>query len=140
MEASIKKWCVGSPIQSVLDATTALVAEHKIKADDARRIVITMPHDRMHIVDNREIVDICVQHLAALALLDGTVGFAAAHDEERMEDAAVRRGAQPHHAGSESGADGRGAGAPGDRRDRAWRRHAPCGITPRRCAARPTIR
>jgi 2-methylcitrate dehydratase PrpD len=90
MEASIKKWCVGSPIQSVLDATTALIAEHKIGVDDARRIVITMPHDRMHIVDNREIVDICVQHLTALALLDGTVGFAAAHDEERMNDAAVR--------------------------------------------------
>jgi 2-methylcitrate dehydratase PrpD len=90
MGASIKKWCVGSPIQSVLDATTALIAEHKIKTDDARRITITMPHDRMHIVDNREIVDICVQHLTALALLDGTVGFAAAHDEERMEDAAVR--------------------------------------------------
>jgi 2-methylcitrate dehydratase PrpD len=90
MDASIKKWCVGSPIQSVLDATTALIAEHKIKADDARRIVITMPHDRMHIVDNRDIVDICVQHLTALALLDGTVGFAAAHDEERMHDAAVR--------------------------------------------------
>jgi 2-methylcitrate dehydratase PrpD len=90
MDASIKKWCVGSPIQSVLDATTALIAEHKIKADDARHIVITMPHDRMHIVDNRDIVDICVQHLTALALLDGTVGFAAAHDEERMHDAAVR--------------------------------------------------
>jgi 2-methylcitrate dehydratase PrpD len=90
LEASIKKWCVGSPIQAVLDATTALVAEHGIKADDARRIFITMPHDRMHIVDNREIVDICVQHLAALALIDGTVGFAAAHDEERMNDATVR--------------------------------------------------
>jgi 2-methylcitrate dehydratase PrpD len=35
-------------------------------------------------------VDICVQHLTALALLDGTVGFAAAHDEERMYDPAVR--------------------------------------------------
>jgi 2-methylcitrate dehydratase PrpD len=90
VEASIKKWCVGSPIQAVLDATTALIAEHKIGADDARRISITMPHDRMHIVDNRDIVDICVQHLTALAVLDGTVGFAAAHDEERMHDPAVR--------------------------------------------------
>jgi 2-methylcitrate dehydratase PrpD len=90
MEASIKKWCVGSPIQAVLDATTALIAEHGIAADDARRISITMPHDRMHIVDNRDIVDICVQHLTALALLDGSVGFAAAHDEERMNDKAVR--------------------------------------------------
>jgi 2-methylcitrate dehydratase PrpD len=89
MGASIKKWCVGSPIQAVLDATTALIAQHKITADDARRIRITMPHDRMHIVDNREIVDICVQHLTALALLDGTVGFAAAHDEERMRNPAV---------------------------------------------------
>jgi 2-methylcitrate dehydratase PrpD len=90
MGASIKKWCVGSPIQAVLDAATALIAEHKIGADDARRIFITMPHDRMHIVDNRDIVDICVQHLTALALLDGTLGFAAAHDEERMHDPAVR--------------------------------------------------
>ncbi len=37
MEASIKKWCVGSPIQSVLDATTALVAEHRIRPDDVKR-------------------------------------------------------------------------------------------------------
>jgi 2-methylcitrate dehydratase PrpD len=90
MQASIKKWCVGSPIQAVLDATTALVAQHGITADQARSILITMPHDRMHIVDNREIADICVQHLTALALLDGTVGFAAAHDKERMNDPAVR--------------------------------------------------
>jgi 2-methylcitrate dehydratase PrpD len=90
MEASIKKWCVGSPIQSVLDATTALIAEHRIRADDAKRIRITMPADRMHIVDNRTIADICVQHLVAIALLDGTVGFAAAHDDERMHAPAVQ--------------------------------------------------
>jgi len=90
MAASIKKWCVGSPIQAVLDATTALIAGHRIKADDARRIVITMPHDRMHIVDNRSIPDICVQYLTALAIVDGTVGFAAAHDEDRMKDPAVQ--------------------------------------------------
>ena len=122
MDASIKKWCVGSPIQSVLDATTALIAEHKIKADDARRIVITMPHDRMHIVDNRDIVDICVQHLTALALLDGTVGFAAAHDEERMHDAAVRAVRSRITLVPSRGAHGRGTGAPGDRRDRTRRR------------------
>jgi 2-methylcitrate dehydratase PrpD len=90
MEASIKKWCVGSPIQAVLDATTALIEEHRIRADDVRRIAITMPNDRMHIVDNREIPDICVQYLTALAIVDGTVGFAAAHDEARMKDKGVQ--------------------------------------------------
>jgi 2-methylcitrate dehydratase PrpD len=90
MEASIKKWCVGSPIQAVLDATTALFDEHRIRAADVQRIFITMPDDRMHIVNNREIPDICVQYLTALAIVDGTVGFAAAHDEARMTDKAVQ--------------------------------------------------
>jgi 2-methylcitrate dehydratase PrpD len=90
MEASIKKWCVGSPIQAVLDATTALIDEHHIRAADVQRIFITMPDDRMHIVNNREIPDICVQYLTALAIVDGTVGFAAAHDEGRMTDKAVQ--------------------------------------------------
>jgi 2-methylcitrate dehydratase PrpD len=90
MEASIKKWCVGSPIQSVLDATTALIDAHKIRPDAVKRIAITMPDDRMHIVNNRDIPDICVQYLTALAIVDGTVGFAAAHDEARMADKAVQ--------------------------------------------------
>jgi 2-methylcitrate dehydratase PrpD len=90
MEASIKKWCVGSPIQSVLDATTALIDAHKIRPDAVKRIAITMPDDRMHIVNNRDIPDICVQYLTALAIVDGTVGFAAAHDEARMTDKAVQ--------------------------------------------------
>src|SRR5215813_13760092 len=89
MEASIKKWCVGSPIQAVLDATTALIDAHKIRAADVRRIAITMPDDRMHIVNNRDIPDICVQYLTALAIVDGTVGFDAAHDEQRMTDQAI---------------------------------------------------
>lgn len=90
MAASIKKWCVGSPIQAVLDATTALIAEHHISANDVRHIRITMPHDRMHVVDNGSMPDVCVQHLAALAIVDGSVGFAAAHDNSRMKDAAVQ--------------------------------------------------
>ena len=90
MAASIKKWCVGSPIQSVLDATTALVAEHRIKPDDVRRMRITMPDDRIHIVDNRSMPDVCVQHLATLAVIDGTVSFAATHDHARMADKTVQ--------------------------------------------------
>jgi 2-methylcitrate dehydratase PrpD len=88
--ASIKKWCVGSPIQAVLDAIVAITggAPQDPAAIDA--IEIVMPDDRIHIVDDRSMPDVCVQHLAAVALLDGTVGFAAAHDIARMDDPAVR--------------------------------------------------
>src|SRR5262249_21267924 len=71
MNASIKKWCVGSPIQSVLDATAALIDQHRLRADDARRIRITMPDDRMHIADNSALPDVCTQYQVAIALLDG---------------------------------------------------------------------
>jgi 2-methylcitrate dehydratase PrpD len=90
MEATIKKWCVGSPIQAVLDATTVLIEQHELRPDTAKRIVITMPDDRMHIVDNREISDICVQHLVAMTIVDGTATFASVHDHERIDDPAVR--------------------------------------------------
>jgi 2-methylcitrate dehydratase PrpD len=89
MRASIKKWCVGSPIQAALDALTLLMAEHGLRADHVRRIIVEMPDDRLHIVDNRTIPDICLQHLLALTLADGTLTFASAHDYARMEDAAV---------------------------------------------------
>ena len=89
MHASIKKWCVGSPIQAALDALTLLMAEHRLRADDVRRIVVDMPDDRLHIVDNRTIPDICLQHLLAVTLADGTLTFASAHDYARMQDPAV---------------------------------------------------
>ncbi len=90
MRASIKKWCVGSPIQAALDALTLLIAEHGLNAANVRRTVVEMPDDRLHIVDNRTIPDICLQHLLALTLADGTLTFTSAHDYARMEDPAVR--------------------------------------------------
>jgi 2-methylcitrate dehydratase PrpD len=87
--ATIKKWCVGSPIQAVLDSTKFLIDQYKLRSDDISEILITMPDDRIHIVDNRDMPDVCVQHLVALAILDGTVGFAAAHDYQRMQSSAV---------------------------------------------------
>ena len=89
LNASIKKWCVGSPIQAALDSLTALMAEHELRAADIARLVATMPDDRIHIVDNRPIPDICLQHLLALTLVDGGLTFASSHDYDRMSDPAV---------------------------------------------------
>ncbi len=90
MRASVKKWCVGSPIQAVLDAIMAITGGVPQNPDAIDAITLIMPDDRVHIVDDRAMPDVCVQHLAAVALLDGGAGFAAAHDVARMQDPAVR--------------------------------------------------
>ena len=90
MRASVKKWCVGSPIQAVLDAVMAITGGVKQDPAAIEAITLIMPDDRVHIVDDRAMPDVCVQHLVAVALLDGALGFAAAHDIPRMQDPAVR--------------------------------------------------
>lgn len=90
MRASIKKWSVGSPIQSALDAMGALVAEHGLTPGNVAAIRVHMPDDRLVIVDDRDMPDVCIQHAVAVALIDGTFSFNAAHDVARMGDALVR--------------------------------------------------
>jgi 2-methylcitrate dehydratase PrpD len=90
MAASIKKWSVGSPIQSALDAMTALVAEHALIPANVAEIRVHTPDDRVVVVDDRDMPDVCLQHAVAVALIDGTMSFAAAHDVARMADPAVR--------------------------------------------------
>lgn len=89
LNASIKKWCVGSPIQAALDSLTALMATHRLDAADVQRLVAHMPDDRIHIIDNRQMPDVCLQHLLALTLVDGGLTFASSHDYARMSDPAV---------------------------------------------------
>ncbi|MYZ48630.1 MmgE/PrpD family protein [Propylenella binzhouense] len=89
MEASIKKWCVGSPVQAVLDSVAALLAAHDFHPDAIERVVLELPDDRAALVSDRSMPDICAQHLAAVALLDRGLGFAMAHDYGRMRDPAV---------------------------------------------------
>ena len=87
--AAIKTWCVGSPIQAVLDAVAALQGASPVRASEIASIAITLPDDRIHIVDDRDMPDVCVQHLAALAIVDGTLTFESCHDAARMRDPAV---------------------------------------------------
>jgi 2-methylcitrate dehydratase PrpD len=89
MSTSIKKWTVGSPLQSVLDGVTALLEDPAIRAGKIKRIVVDMPADRLHIVDNRTISDICLQHLVAMMIVDGGATFDSIHDNARMSDPKV---------------------------------------------------
>jgi 2-methylcitrate dehydratase PrpD len=51
---------------------------------------VRIPHESLTIVNNREMPEICLQHLLATLLVDGRMDFASAHDRPRMEDPAVR--------------------------------------------------
>jgi len=88
---NIKKWPVGSPIQGALDALELLRKQHPFEAAEVRQMVLRLATDEAAIVNNREIPDICAQHMLAVALLDRTITFASAHDAARMKDTAVLR-------------------------------------------------
>jgi 2-methylcitrate dehydratase PrpD len=60
-----------------------------VKAGDVKEVVIRLSQTEANTVDNREMPDISLQHMAAVMLIDGTASFAAAHDRTRMTDPAV---------------------------------------------------
>lgn len=91
MRTNIKKWPVGSPIQAALDALELLRQQRAFDADQVQEVSVRLATDEAAIVNNREIPDICVQHVLAMALLDKTITFASTHDRARMRDPTVLR-------------------------------------------------
>jgi 2-methylcitrate dehydratase PrpD len=90
-ETDIKKWTVGSPIQAPLDAIAAIIAKRPFEADQVRRVAIHLAPSSAAVVDNREMPDICLQHMVAVMLMDKTASFRAAHDKPRMQAEATLR-------------------------------------------------
>lgn len=90
-QTDIKKWTVGSPIQGPLDAIETLRGKRPFEADQVKRVTVRLAPSVATVVDNRDIPDICLQHMVAVMLLDKTVSFHAAHDKSRMQDAAALR-------------------------------------------------
>lgn len=89
LNANIKKWPVGSPIQAALDSTLELIGEHDITAVDVATVTVRLPSIEADVVDNRSMPDIWLQHMVALMLVDGEVTFASSQDYSRIEDPAV---------------------------------------------------
>jgi len=88
---NIKKWPVGSPIQAALDALELLRQQRPFGAGEVKQVEVHLATHEAAIVNNREIPDICLQHMLAVALLDKTVSFASAHDPAKMKDPVVLR-------------------------------------------------
>ncbi|MEL0106502.1 MAG: MmgE/PrpD family protein [Rhodospirillales bacterium] len=86
IRTNIKRWSVGSPAQAALDATQDLIDTYGFKPNDIEKIEITLTDHGAKTVDNRDMPDICAQHLVAMMFVDGTATFESTHDYKRMSD------------------------------------------------------
>jgi 2-methylcitrate dehydratase PrpD len=89
MNTNIKRWSVGSPIQAPLDSLQELIRQKPFKADQVAKVVVRVSHQGANIVNNRDMPDICMQHMCAVMLIDGKVTFTSSHDVKRMRDRKV---------------------------------------------------
>lgn len=87
--SSLKKWSVGSPIQSMMDAVEYLLKNNDFDHKDIKELTIEIPSDRFHIINDREIPSISAQHLIAVHLIKKTMGYEEAHDETLFNDPEV---------------------------------------------------
>jgi 2-methylcitrate dehydratase PrpD len=86
---NIKKWTVGSPIQAPLDALEIILKKHPFEPDQVKTVSVRVATSEAALVTNREMPDICMQHMIAVMLIDKTASFKAAHDKARMQDPAI---------------------------------------------------
>jgi len=91
VHTNIKKWTVGSPIQAPLDGMEALLKKHAFRADQVKKVIVRSATQEAVIVDNRTMPDLCLQHMIAVMLVDGTASFQSSHDQNRMQDPAILR-------------------------------------------------
>src|SRR6202049_2977016 len=91
VQTTIKKWTTGGPIQAPLDALESLRKRQPFAADQVKQVVVRAASSAAYTVNNRDMPDICLQHLVAVMLIDKTVSLRAAHDKARMQDPAVLR-------------------------------------------------
>jgi 2-methylcitrate dehydratase PrpD len=87
----IKKWTVGGPNLAPLDGLDILMKRHPFEAEQVQKVIVRLSPLDASIVNNRDMPDICLQHLYAVMLIDKTVSFSSLHDKPRMQDPAILR-------------------------------------------------
>ena len=90
LRSNIKKWSVGSPIQAPLDAIATIRERTSFEEADVRKVIVHVGDLEARVVNNRSMPDVCLQHMVAVMLHDGTVSFKTAHDKERMSDPEIQ--------------------------------------------------
>ena len=90
-QTTIKRWTTGGPIQSPLDAMQIIMKRHPFEPDQVKQVVVRAATSAAFTVNNREMPDICLQHMIAVMMIDKTASFKAAHDKPRMQDPEILR-------------------------------------------------
>jgi len=89
VNTNIKRWSAGLPIQAPLDSLLVLMHENTLRTDGIEHITVRVATTGARTTDNRDMPDICLQHLCAVLLIDGGLTFDSAHDAARMQDPQV---------------------------------------------------
>jgi 2-methylcitrate dehydratase PrpD len=84
LQTNVKYWSVGSPIQAPLSSLQTLLGQHQFTANDVTHVRVEVADNANSNVDNREMPDICLQHLVAVMLIDRNVTFVSSHDLDRL--------------------------------------------------------
>jgi 2-methylcitrate dehydratase PrpD len=83
---NIKKWSVGSPVQSPIDGILYLMTTQGLTRDKVKQITVHVPTGSNRTVDNAPAPDVNLQHLLSMLLIDGALTFKSIHDHTRMRD------------------------------------------------------
>ena len=77
-ETCIKRYPIGMPIQAAMQAVDELVGlgNTALPGD----VLIELPAEKVHVVDNREMANISAQYVVALRLLSGDIAFDVLHE------------------------------------------------------------
>jgi 2-methylcitrate dehydratase PrpD len=89
LDTSIKIYPAGQPIQATLHGFFTLMKKHQLEAKDIDTVIVKLPEEQTHTINDRLIPDANCQYQLAIAMLDGKVDFHNAHDTERMTAADV---------------------------------------------------
>jgi 2-methylcitrate dehydratase PrpD len=90
MQATIKKYAVGSPSQAAIEAVVELLAEEQVAIAEIEAITVALPNESAVVVDNRAMPNVNVQYLVAGTLLDGGFSMRMSRDHERLADPEVQ--------------------------------------------------
>ena len=85
LETDFKKYCVGFPIAAPIAALEDILARSSLKPEDISAIRIRYFDDWYKVIgDENRMPDLSLRYCMAVTALDGTLSFAASHDEARM--------------------------------------------------------
>lgn len=82
----IKRFAVGSPAQAPVQGLVEILERESLRDPEIAEVTVVLPSVLAHTVQRgRAMANINLEYLLSTVIADGTLGFAAAHDEQRFQ-------------------------------------------------------